>query len=183
MPALPANVSATVAKLQRAQQLFLLAADAIGAPDWTTPPTPDSWSAGHVVSHLCVVERNALGYADRVIRKTARPVTFFQRFHLPIALVESRVMKRKAPTAVAPVELTCKETMIAELRSVRERTLAFLEETHGRDLSGYVWPHPFLGRLNFYEWFTFIAAHQIRHTKQIVEIAAYLPKGVASSQK
>jgi len=186
MPSLPSGLQRTFEKLQTSQQSFLHAADSIAAPNWTTPPAPNCWSAGHVVSHLCQVERNTLGCADRVIRKTARPVRFFQRFHLPIALVETRIIKRKSPEVVAPRNLSCKETMIAELRGVRERTLAFLEETHGRDLSAYRWPHPFLGRLSFYEWFTFIAAHQLRHTKQLVEIAASLPtclpKDVATSQ-
>jgi hypothetical protein len=176
------DLISTVEKLRRAQQRMLTIADTIDPALWTTPPAPDCWSAGHVFSHLCQVERNTLGYADRVIRKTARPVSFFQQFHLPIALVESRVVKRKAPAIVAPLELDSKETMIAELRGVRERTLAFLEETHGRHLSAYRWPHPFLGSLNFYQWFTFVGAHQIRHTKQLVEIAGNLPKRVASSQ-
>ena len=56
-----------------------------------------------------------------------------------------------------------------------------LDETQGRDLSVYYWPHPFLGKLNFYNWFTFIAVHQIRHTKQMVEIAKNLPKRVVPS--
>ena len=100
-------------------------------------------------------------------------------------LVESRLVKRKSPVALQPEAelLACKETMLAELRGVRERTLSFLLETHGRDCSVYCWRHPFLGTLNFFEWFTLVAAHQIRHTKQMVEIWKNLPKHVASSQK
>jgi hypothetical protein len=82
-----------------------------------------------------------------------------------------------------PKTLGSKEELLADLRSVRERTLAFLKETHGRDLSVYCWPHPFLGRLDFYTWFTFVAAHQIRHTKQMVEISQNIPNRVVSSQK
>lgn len=138
-----------------------------------------------MVAHLCQVERGVLGYADRVVGKTPLPVTFFKRFHLPIALVESRIIKRKSPAALQPEPelLANKETMLAELRGVRERTLAFLEETHGRDCSAYYWRHPFLGALNFYDWFTFVAAHQIRHTKQMVEISQNIPKRVANSRK
>jgi hypothetical protein len=75
-----------------------------------------------------------------------------------------------------------KEQMLGELRAARERTLAFLEETKCRDLSAYCWPHAFLGMLDVYEWFEMIAAHQVRHTKQIREIAARLPKVVGISQ-
>lgn len=175
------NLQIASQKLNDAQLRLLRTADAIDSSLWNTCPGVDSWSAAQVVAHLCQVERTTLGYADRVVRKTARPVTFFQRFHLPIALVESRIIKRKSPFSVEPEMLAGKETMLAELRGVRERTLAFLDETQGRDLRCYRWPHPFLGPLNFYEWFTFLAAHQVRHTKQMVEIAQNLPKRVLTS--
>jgi hypothetical protein len=99
-----------------------------------------------LVAHLCLVERGTLALADRIIQKQPKPRPFYKRLHLPIAMVESRVLKRTSPAIVTPPdELGGKEVMIAELRGVRERTLAFLEETHGRDLSGYSWQHPFLG--------------------------------------
>jgi hypothetical protein len=73
--------------------------------------------------------------------------------------------------------------MLAELRQVRERTLAFIEETMGRDLSKYRMTHPFLGSLNAYEWFQLIASHEIRHMKQMQEISVSLPKSVTRLQK
>ncbi len=73
--------------------------------------------------------------------------------------------------------------MLGELRGVRERTLAFIEETRGCDLNKYNMPHPFLGTLNAYDWLQFIASHEIRHMKQMREIAGTLPKTVTSLQK
>src|SRR5438132_449986 len=94
----------------------------------------------------------------------------------------SSSVRRKTPIPLDPeLFAASKEAMLAELRSVRERTLAFLEETYDRNLRAYYWPHPFLGKLNFYNWFTFIAAHEIRHTKQMVEITKNLPKRVVTS--
>jgi DinB superfamily len=72
---------------------------------------------------------------------------------------------------------------LAELRGVRERTLAFIEETKGHDLSHYWMPHPFIGTLSTYEWLEFIASHEIRHAKQMVEIATSLPKNITKLQK
>jgi hypothetical protein len=73
--------------------------------------------------------------------------------------------------------------MLAELREARERSLAFLAGTKDRDLGQYYWPHPALGTLNIYEWIQFLAAHEVRHTKQMREIAASLPKAIDSLQK
>ena len=175
------DLQSTVEKLSRTQQGLLAAADAVSATDWQTLPDANSWSAAHLVAHLCQVERFVLGYADRVIRKTPLPVPYLQRFHVPFLVVEKRLIRRKSPIPIDAELFAGKEAMLAELRSVRGRTLSFLDQTHDRDLSLYYWPHPFLGKLNFYNWFTFIAVHQVRHTKQMVEIAKNLPKRVVPS--
>ena len=175
------NLQSAAEKLNRAQQGLLAAADAVPATAWDTPPAANSWSAAHLLAHLCQVERTVLRYADRVIRKTPLRIPYFQRFHVPFLVVEKRLIGRKSPIPIGAEFLHDKETMLAELRSVRGRTLLFLDETRGHDLSSYYWPHPFLGKLNFYNWFTFIAVHQIRHTKQMVEIAKNLPKHVVPS--
>ena len=175
------HLQSALQKLGHAQQGLLLAADAVSVTDWSTLPSANSWSAAHVIAHLCQVERSVLGYADRVIRKTPFEVPYLQRFHVPFLVVEKRLVRRKSPIPIDTELLHDKETMLAELRTVRGRTLLFLDETHDRDLSVYYWPHPFLGKLNFYNWFTFIAVHQVRHTKQMVDIAKNLPKRVVPS--
>jgi hypothetical protein len=43
-------------------------------------------------------------------------------------------------------------------------------------------PHAFLGTLDAYEWFQMIASHELRHIKQMKEIAESLPKTVTSLQ-
>ena len=62
-------------------------------------------------------------------------------------------------------------------------TLVFPERNASKGLRKYHLPHPFLGTLHAYEWFQMIASHQIRHTKQLEEIAAALPKTVTTLHK
>jgi len=159
------------------------AADAIPAERWKTRPTEGRWSAGELICHLSAIERAILSRTDKLLQKSPKPVPFYKRLHVPMILVEARVIRRKAPTPVEPRMVGEKEEMLAELRQVRERTLAFIEETMDRNLSKYCMPHAFLGTLNGYEWLQFIASHQIRHTKQMREIAASLPKTVRSLDK
>lgn len=128
-----------------------------------------------------MVERAVVGGADRISQKIPKPIPFHRRLHLPIWLVESRWIRRKTPIPLDPGLIGTKEEMLAELRAARERTLAFINETRDRDLSQYCWKHTFLGMLNIYEWFQMIAAHEIRHTKQMKEIAAQFPKAVGIS--
>jgi hypothetical protein len=177
------SIEPILGKLALAQAGLLRAADAVSADQWKNNPSEGAWSAGELVAHLIMVERAIIGRADRVTQKPAKPTPLLKRFHLPLALVESRLVRRKTPIPLDPQLVREKEAMLAELWDVRERTLALLDETQNRDLSAYCWPHAFIGTLNFYEWFQMIASHELRHTKQMQEIAATLPKVVAGLQK
>ena len=178
-----AKLDLILEKLAHAQRRLLRGADSVPADQWKTRPARGGWSAGELIAHLIVVERGVVGKADRIQQKTPKQFSFFQRLHLPIRLVEARVIRQKSPTPLDPELIQEKETMLAALRDVRERTLAFLEETQGRNLSEYRWRHPFLGSFDMYDWFQFVAAHEARHEKQMREIAASLPKAIATLQK
>jgi len=169
--------------LARAQREFLSAADAVRAEQWRMNPGSGRWSATELVGHLITVERAVIGGADRLLQNPPESVPFLKRFHIPMILVEFRLIRRKTPIPLDPQLVGEKEEMLAKLREVRGRTLAFMEETKGRDLSRYHRPHSFLGTLNTYEWFQLIASHQLRHTKQMREISATLPKIVTTLQK
>ena len=169
--------------LARAQSDLLHAADAIRPDQWKARPAEGRWSAGELIGHLIMIERAIITRTDKVLRKPPKEVPFFKRLHFPMAVAKSRLIRLKTPIPLDPEIVREKEEMLAELRQVRQRTLAFIEETMERDLSEYRMPHPFLGTLNTYEWFQLIASHQIRHTKQMQEIAATLLKTVASLQK
>jgi hypothetical protein len=160
----------------------LRAADAIPSGQWTTKPHADKWCAAEIVAHLVMVERAVVGGADRILQKSPKPVSLLKRAHLPLWLVEIRFIRRKSPIPLDPALISNKEEMLGELRNTRERVLAFLAETQKRNLSAYRWSHAFLGSLNVYEWFEMVAAHQLRHTKQMREIARRLPKVVEISQ-
>jgi hypothetical protein len=147
-------------------------ADKVPPDQWRTRPQDGGWSAAEIVGHLIMVERSVVGSADRVIQHPPIRFSRLQKLHFPLALVQARVVKRESPMPVDPELLAEKETMLAALRNIRERVLAFLDETKERNLGMYRWRHPFLGNLSAYEWFEMIARHQLRHEKQMREIAA-----------
>jgi uncharacterized damage-inducible protein DinB len=178
-----ASLETIIENLAGAQEELLRAADAVPADQWKTRPAEGRWSAGELIGHLSAIEMAILDRADKILQKPPKSVPFYKRFHVPMVIVERRVIRRKAPSTVEPQIVGEKEGMLAEFRGVRERTLAFIEETRGRDLRSYNMPHPFLGNLNAYDWLQFIASHEIRHTKQMREIAKALPKSITSLQK
>ncbi len=177
------SLATIIENLARAQSELLRAADAVPAEQWKTRPAEGRWSAGELIGHLSAIERAILSRADKLLQLPPKSVPFYKRFHVPMMIVEARVIRRKAPTPLEPLSVREKEEMLGELRGVRKRTVAFIEETRGRDLSEYNYAHPFLGTLNAYEWLQFIASHERRHMKQMREIAGTLPKTVTGLQK
>ena len=169
--------------LFRAEKQFLGAADAIPADQWKTSPAEGRWSAGELVCHLIQVERAIVKSVGKVLQRPPQPRPLSKRFHLPMALVESRLIPRRTPIPLDPALLGEKDEMLTQLREVRERTRAFMEEAQGKDLGKYHMPHPFLGTFNLFGWFQVIASHQVRHAKQMREIAAGLPKTVTTLHK
>ena len=157
-------------KLAHAQSSFFRAADKIQAEHWNQTPKSGKWSAAQVAAHLMMVERAILGGADRITQGPPKPFPFLQRLHWPLWLVRARFVQRVSSLPLDRGALGNKEEMLAELRAVRERTVAFLEETEKRDLTAYRWRHSALGMLNVYEWFEMLAFHQLRHTKQIKKL-------------
>jgi hypothetical protein len=129
------------------------------------------------------VERAIIKNAARMLHHPPKPRPLSKRFHFPMVLVESRLIPRKTPIPLDPALLRQKDEMLAQLREVRERTRVFMEETQRKDLRKYHMPHPFLGTFNLLEWFQVIASHEVRHSKQMKEIAAALPKIVATLDK
>lgn len=170
--------------LARAEKQFVAAADAVPADHWKTCPSEGRWSAGELVCHLIQVERAIIKNAGKVLQREPQPRPLSKRFHFPMALVESRLIPLKTPIPLDSALVCEKDEMLAQLRAVRQQTKAFMEEkTQGKDLRKYHMPHPFLGTLDLSQWFQMIASHQVRHSKQMREIAAALPKTVATLQK
>lgn len=178
-----AILDSIVRKLDRAQKNLVRAADAIPAELWKTPPREGAWSAAEVTAHVMMVERTVIAGASRVLQKPPKRIPLLKRFRLPFAVAEMRLVRMKSPIAMDPQLLREKEIMLGELEMVRRHTLELMEKTKDRDLRVYRWRHPFLGSLNGYDWFAFLASHQIRHEKQMREIAGCLPKVISNSQK
>jgi hypothetical protein len=133
------SLATIVENLARAQSDLLRAADAVPADQWKTRPADGRWSAGELIGLLSAIERAILSRADRLLQKPPKSVPFYRRFHVPMMVVEARVIRRKAPVPLEPQVVREKEEMLEELRGVRERTLAFIEDTRGATLVSTTW--------------------------------------------
>lgn len=162
-------------KLQQSRSGLLEAAALVSAARWQQRPGPGRWSAAEVFSHLATVERRIQEGLGTLLASDPNPVPFWRRFHIPPKLSEYRLMRVKTPLPLDTSALDEKEAMLKKYGAIRTRTFEILEANAKLDLRRWRWPHPFFGSINGRDWFVVIACHEVRHTKQLREIARTLP--------
>ena len=170
------DVNPIVAQLQKAHSSFIAACGEIPEERWKSSPGKGAWSAGEVVAHLTQVEEKISSAVTKIVREAAVPVPLWKRLHFPVALAENSGFKLKTPVPLDPLLVREKTQMLVEFTRQRNHSVALLLSNGRKDLSVYRMPHPFLGSLNFYDWFRMLAFHEIRHTKQIRRIVASFPR-------
>ena len=166
-------VGAILTQLEKSRSRLEAVLSHVLEANWQQAPRPDAWSPAEVVAHLISVEETVTSTARRLIQNEPRPAPFWKRVRLPVVLVQYRVWRRKTPLPLDRSLVGPLAGALARLSDTRGAMRAFLEKNDRRDLSLYRWPHPFLGSLDFYDWFRLLAHHEIRHAKQIREIIEY----------
>jgi hypothetical protein len=164
------NLTRLVEKLHRSREEFETAARAIPAQHWRTPPGDGSWSAAEVVAHVTMVETLMTGAAAKITKKPPVVVPLFNRFHIPVAVVAWRAIRVKTPIPLDTLLLDDREIMLYRLADQRKRTITVLEADRQTDFRAYRVQHPLLGSLHYYDWFRTLAAHDVRHAKQLRDV-------------
>ncbi|MGH9779583.1 MAG: DinB family protein [Candidatus Acidiferrales bacterium] len=165
------DVNTILERLNRTRGDLLAVVEPIPPDRWRKQPPAGGWSAAEVIAHLIMVEQAILDGAGRGLAKDPRPVPLWRRIHIPPILAEWRFPKVRTPIPLDPALLEEKQPMLDRFAAQRRLTLAFIEANRDRDLSRWRHTHPFFGSLNLYTWFKTIYHHEIRHTKQLRQIA------------
>jgi DinB superfamily len=164
------NLGPLVERLHRTRERFEAAACRIPATHWRTPPKEDAWSAAEVVAHVTMVETLVAGAAAKITKKPPVMVPLWKRFHVPVSLVAWRGRRVRTPIPLDTLLLDDREAMLSRLAEQRARTLSVLEAGRDTNFRAYRLQHPLLGSLHYYDWFRLLAAHDVRHAKQLNEI-------------
>ncbi len=163
-------MEAIVEKLNRSRAGLLAVVERVPAEHWQKRPPKGGWSVAEVVAHLTMVETAIVSGATKWVQTEPKPVPFWKRLHVPLALTTLRLVKTKTSIPLDARLVGERDAMLERFRTVRERTLAFVEANRERDLRRWRRPHPFMGSFNGNTWLKFIGYHEARHTRQIREI-------------
>ncbi|MBZ5661088.1 MAG: DinB family protein [Acidobacteriia bacterium] len=164
------NLGPLMERLHRTRERFEAAARRIPGPHWRTPPKEGAWSAAEIVAHVTMVETLMTGATAKITRKPPVAVPLLKRFHVPVALVAWRGRRVATPIPLDTLLLDDRDVMLSRLADQRTRTFSLLEAGREKNLRRYRLQHPFLGSLHYYDWFRLLAAHDVRHAKQLDEV-------------
>jgi uncharacterized damage-inducible protein DinB len=165
------NLEPILGLLSHTRSQFIAVANDFPAEKWRESPGNGGWSAGEIVLHTTQVEEAIVAGSRKTLKKPPYHVPFLKRFHLPLALATTRARKLKSPIPIDASRVPNQSEYVAAITACRAGTVAFIEEYRSRDLKAWTFPHPAFGPLNIYEWLRLIGYHEVRHAKQIREVA------------
>jgi hypothetical protein len=178
-----ANADLTVADLELAQGYLAETAKGVAQAindlneeQWAWKPSPDRWSIAEILEHLALLEESFESSIMPRLREAA-PADSGRDIASGDARVRTLVPdrqaggSRKAPRHITPTGAWGPEESLDRYRRGRSRTAEFLQ-TSRSELRARVMEHPGLGPLDGYQWILFLAAHTVRHTRQILELKA-----------
>jgi hypothetical protein len=148
---------------------------------WNFKPAPDRWSIAEILEHMIAVQEFVLGPVRAQL--AASPASFDERDYgqvdeIVVNRFPNRLNKLQAPEPLHPVGQWVPAVLSERLLSNHGLLIEYLESTP--DLRRHVLESPPLKAItkgafesmDGYQWVLGTAAHNERHTKQILEIKA-----------
>jgi hypothetical protein len=157
---------------------------AISADHLRDVPSPGRWSVSQVLEHLVLTERSVAHVLKRLLADAAARAVPPETDTRPIlAAIDTRRITDRSIRTIAPDALRPHGKLTAaESLAALDTARAELEESarlgSGLALTQVVYPHPYLGPLNAYEWIAFVGGHMARHNEQIQETVRLLSRNV-----
>jgi hypothetical protein len=127
-----------------------------------------------VVHHLYLFEKQVTSLLEKQIERARKRGMPPARPELPTQLqcldgfsVEVPIIRVRAPEYVVPTYGSAREDLERSLEESRKRLMRAASDLCEFDLSEMYFPHPYLGKINMYQWLLLVGKHEQRHTLQI----------------
>jgi uncharacterized damage-inducible protein DinB len=139
---------------------------------FTQKPAADRWSVAEVLEHIGATEKLLLGMAQAALGTPADPEAAAILTAMPVASfgarVEDRSQKAQAPDMLVPKGGQTREQLESAYREARQATLEFVRTTQA-PVAAHTTATP-AGKFTVHHLLALIAAHNLRHNKQIAEV-------------
>ena len=157
---------------ERAQARFNAAVSTLSESQADFRPDENQWTIAEIVEHVSIVNDGFLRLTHKLLKEAeSAPRPPMDDLNLGHTSLDENGQHHpgpfQAPDRVRPQGGARIEDSLAKM----EATLAGLMEIQSRleavDLSEQMFPHPFLGPINAYQWLVLLGEHEDRHRGQI----------------
>jgi uncharacterized damage-inducible protein DinB len=140
-------------------------------------PDENSWTAAELVEHVAKTEASLVPLVVRLLKNAeADGAASDGTLNPPVSLIDEHEMvknaKLQAPEMIRPEGAATLAESLAKLNETRETIRGLRARVEAVDSSNTAFPHPFIGKMNLYQWLAFIGLHEARHLAQIEKILA-----------
>jgi uncharacterized damage-inducible protein DinB len=138
---------------------------------FTTKPGPDRWSVAEVLEHIASGEAMLFGMVQGALAGEPDPEAAKIAEGMPVATFAERITDRtqrfQAPAELVPQGGKSREELLTSYRTSHQQVIDFVKSTDAA-VGNYTAPGP-AGKMTVHHLLTLIAAHNLRHNKQIAE--------------
>jgi len=141
--------------------------------DWR--PSDTDWSVGEILHHLTLAEINTGKLTSKLIKEAdaagkLAPYPSDLKAFAPLPSPTPGPME--APPVVRPEKGHPIAQLLADIKSMRERSRQSMERLASVDARALVWKHFALGELNLAQWWMLQARHDADHLQQLRAVKA-----------
>lgn len=158
--------------LTGARDRLLQAVTGLSEAQWKFKPSSDCWSAAEILEHVAIVTGRVQGILKRLPQEAPTPEDHDSNALLAtiFKVGPDRSVKLQAPPHVCPTGDCAPDETLQKFLAASDSIASTLESATA--LRANVFPHPFFGPLDGYEWILLAAEHTARHTAQLLEVKA-----------
>jgi len=152
-------------------------------------PAEDAWSITDILHHLAISDDANVRLATNMLKHAqeknipgdespdASVLDSMEQFAAPLS------QSVKAPARVTPRSHLPFTDSLARLEASRAELNDCILQLGQYDLTHLVYPHPFLGDLNMYQWLILAGGHERRHTAQVARMKSHegFPTGATAA--
>lgn len=164
-------------KMERQRKKLIKELDKLSEEQLTFKPNENSWNVLEVCLHLIVAEENSLKYMSKKVKglEKLNEAGLWSKFRLAFlnSLISTKI-KFKAPKVVELQQGSADgmdyPTIVKRWDDVRSEMYRFTDKLDHKASEKVLFKHPFAGRFNVYQLFSFIEKHVQHHVFQIERI-------------
>jgi hypothetical protein len=139
--------------------------------DWR--PGAEEWSVGEILHHLALAEVGTGKLTSKLLKEAPQPIPPFPtdlKGFTPVPPPPPG--PARAPEVVYPERGHPLPQLIAELKTIRERSRQSLERLAAVDPRGLRWRHFTLGEMDLAQWWLLHVRHETDHLEQLRGVKA-----------